>query len=86
MRWARLSSLSLELLTAPLYTKRETRLFPYIRKCDTDGRIIYIMVFVYDCTKVFNRLASGQYLFLTLEIQLIRTSTSQMELSLDSSR
>jgi hypothetical protein len=32
-----IDSLSLEFLTALLYTKREARLFPYIRKCDADG-------------------------------------------------
>jgi hypothetical protein len=47
--------------------------------------IIDIIVFVYNCIKVFNGLASGKY-FLTLEIQLIWTSTSQRELSLGSSR
>jgi hypothetical protein len=34
------------------------------------SEIIDIIVFVYNCIKVFNRLASEQY-FLTLEIQLI---------------
>jgi hypothetical protein len=46
--------------------------------------IIDIIVFVYNCIKVFNRLASELY-FLTLDIQLIWISTSQTELSLDSS-
>jgi hypothetical protein len=47
--------------------------------------IIDIIVFVYNCIKVFNRLASERY-FLTLEIQLIWISTCQTELSLISSR
>jgi hypothetical protein len=46
--------------------------------------IIDVIVFLYNCIKVFNRLASEGY-FLTLEIQLIWISTSQTELSRDSS-
>jgi hypothetical protein len=47
--------------------------------------LIEILVFVYNCIKAVNRLASEQY-FLTLEIKLNWISTSQTELSIDSSR
>jgi hypothetical protein len=71
--------------TVPIYTQVWCRWeLIHLRIRLQYSGIIDIIVFVYNCIKVFNRLASERY-FLTLEIQLIWISTSQMELSLGSS-